>query len=53
MLESALKAAPICETPQDVSHDKVWCGTWNFRELPYGADYFLENVVDPAHVQVR
>jgi nitrite reductase/ring-hydroxylating ferredoxin subunit len=52
-LESALKAAPICETPQGVSRDKVWFGPWNFRELPYGADYFLENVVDPAHVEVR
>jgi phenylpropionate dioxygenase-like ring-hydroxylating dioxygenase large terminal subunit len=53
MLESALKPAPICETPQNVSPDKVWCGPWNFRELPYGADFFLENVVDPAHVDVR
>jgi phenylpropionate dioxygenase-like ring-hydroxylating dioxygenase large terminal subunit len=25
-------------------------GTWNFRELPYSHDSFLENVVDPAHV---
>lgn len=25
---------------------------YNFRELPYGADYFVENVVDPAHVPV-
>lgn len=22
---------------------------WNFRELPYGADFFIENVVDVAH----
>jgi phenylpropionate dioxygenase-like ring-hydroxylating dioxygenase large terminal subunit len=32
--------------------DTTWYGPWNFRELPYGADYFLENVVDPAHVTV-
>jgi phenylpropionate dioxygenase-like ring-hydroxylating dioxygenase large terminal subunit len=52
-LESALKEPPTCQTPQGVSQDRLWIGPWNFRELPYGADYFLENVVDPAHVQVR
>jgi nitrite reductase/ring-hydroxylating ferredoxin subunit len=52
-LESALKAPPLCETPQGVSQDRLWIGPWNFRELPYGADFFLENVVDPAHVDVR
>lgn len=52
-LESALKEAPICQTPEGVSQEKIWFGPWNFRELPYGADYFLENVVDPAHVEVR
>lgn len=25
---------------------------WNVRELPYGWDYFVENVNDPAHVSV-
>ncbi|HIK07836.1 MAG TPA: Rieske 2Fe-2S domain-containing protein [Trichormus sp. M33_DOE_039] len=25
---------------------------WNFRDLPYGWDYFMENVSDPAHVPV-
>jgi phenylpropionate dioxygenase-like ring-hydroxylating dioxygenase large terminal subunit len=52
-LESALKEPPTCQTPQGVSQDRLWIGPWNFRELPYGADFFLENVVDPAHVQVR
>jgi nitrite reductase/ring-hydroxylating ferredoxin subunit len=52
-LESALKEPPTCKIPQGVSRDKVWTGPWNFRELPYGADFFLENVVDPAHVEVR
>lgn len=25
---------------------------WNIRDLPYGWDYFMENVSDPAHVPV-
>uniref|UniRef100_A0A7S3JTP5 Rieske domain-containing protein n=1 Tax=Aureoumbra lagunensis TaxID=44058 RepID=A0A7S3JTP5_9STRA len=25
---------------------------WNIRDLPYGYDFFLENVMDPAHVTV-
>jgi len=34
------------------NNNNVWEGPWNFRLLPYGADYFIENVVDPAHVTV-
>lgn len=26
--------------------------TWNIRDVPYGWDYFMENVMDPAHVAV-
>jgi nitrite reductase/ring-hydroxylating ferredoxin subunit len=52
-LESALKEAPLCQTAEGVNQDRLWVGPWNFRELPYGADYFIENVVDPAHVSVR
>lgn len=25
---------------------------WNVRDMPYGWDYFMENVMDPAHVPV-
>ena len=25
---------------------------WNIRDLPYGWDYFMENVADPGHVSV-
>lgn len=32
--------------------DKVIEGNWNFRDLPYGWDFFLENVADPAHAPV-
>jgi nitrite reductase/ring-hydroxylating ferredoxin subunit len=52
-LESALKEPPTCNTPQGVDQDRLWIGHWNFRELAHGTDYFIENVVDPAHVEVR
>jgi phenylpropionate dioxygenase-like ring-hydroxylating dioxygenase large terminal subunit len=35
-----------------IEKDRVWTGPWNYRELPYGADFFLENLVDPSHVPV-
>lgn len=52
-LESALTEVPAARTDQTIDEDKLWVGTYNFRELPYGADYFIENVVDPAHVSIR
>jgi phenylpropionate dioxygenase-like ring-hydroxylating dioxygenase large terminal subunit len=51
-LESALTPLPLPEPTSDSNEYGRWIGSWNFRELPYGADYFLENVVDPAHVAV-
>ena len=52
VLESEL--TPVTHRPgaTDEFKDRVWEGPWNYRELPYGADWFLENVVDPAHVSV-
>mmetsp|Transcript_19169 Transcript_19169/g.47385 ORF Transcript_19169/g.47385 Transcript_19169/m.47385 type:complete len:550 (+) Transcript_19169:131-1780(+) len=47
-LESAL--TPVVHVPEE--KDGAWFGPWNYRELPYGHDYFQENVVDPAHVMV-
>jgi len=32
--------------------DKVVKLAWNVRDLPYGWDFFMENVCDPAHVTV-
>jgi phenylpropionate dioxygenase-like ring-hydroxylating dioxygenase large terminal subunit len=32
--------------------DKVVKLFWNIRDLPYGWDFFMENVMDPAHVSV-
>ena len=52
-LESALTPVPHYQLPEGVNKDRVWYGPWNYRELPYGADFFIENVLDPAHVSVR
>ena len=64
VLESELTPLPLpnsntgSHTESNNEHNKkksdndIWYGAWNFRELPYGADFFLENVVDPAHVTV-
>mmetsp|Transcript_15433 Transcript_15433/g.43181 ORF Transcript_15433/g.43181 Transcript_15433/m.43181 type:complete len:602 (-) Transcript_15433:300-2105(-) len=35
-----------------VADGKVVHTAWSLRDLPYGWDYFIENVVDPAHVPV-
>ncbi|KAL7565285.1 hypothetical protein ACA910_014576 [Epithemia clementina (nom. ined.)] len=51
-LESALTPPRHNKGADDVDPDRVWCGPWNYRELPYSADYFMENVVDPAHVTI-
>ena len=51
-IESALKKPASYELPEDIDQSRVWTGAWNFRELPYSADYFIENVVDGAHVEV-
>ncbi|MGJ3249099.1 MAG: Rieske 2Fe-2S domain-containing protein [Elainellaceae cyanobacterium] len=32
--------------------DRVVKMFWNIRDLPYGWDFFMENVADPAHVPV-
>ena len=52
-IESALTPIPTNDyNGREVAEDRVWKGVWNFRELPYGHDFFIENVVDPAHVPV-
>lgn len=52
-IESALTPVPINSATKDIDNlERLWEGPWNFRELPYGHDYFIENVVDPAHVPV-
>jgi phenylpropionate dioxygenase-like ring-hydroxylating dioxygenase large terminal subunit len=63
-LQAALTPAPHYQLPQEDgtkqggssnnnnNNKRVWLGPWNFRHLPYSADFFIENVLDPAHVQV-
>ena len=42
------RVVPELENPSD----RVVKQFWNMRELPYGWDFFMENVSDPAHVPV-
>jgi phenylpropionate dioxygenase-like ring-hydroxylating dioxygenase large terminal subunit len=32
----------------DVDESRAVVGPWNFRFIPHGFDYFIENVIDPA-----
>ncbi|MBD2254179.1 Rieske 2Fe-2S domain-containing protein [Nostoc parmelioides] len=50
-IESQLQTPRIVPELEDNS-GKVIKSPWNFRDLPYGWDYFMENVSDPAHVPV-
>ncbi|HEY9804679.1 MAG TPA: Rieske 2Fe-2S domain-containing protein [Leptolyngbyaceae cyanobacterium] len=49
--ESQLQTPRIVAELED-DLDRVEKSPWNFRDLPYGWDYFMENVCDPAHVPV-
>ena len=53
-LESALTPAQSYKGLEEkqTNSDRIWYGPWNYRQLPYGADFFIENVVDPAHVGI-
>ena len=42
------RVVPELENPSD----RVVKLFWNVRDLPYGWDFFMENVSDPAHVPV-
>ncbi|MEY3255793.1 MAG: Phenoxybenzoate dioxygenase subunit alpha [Cyanobacteriota bacterium] len=50
-IESKLRTPRIVPELEQNS-DRVVKLFWNFRDLPYGWDYFMENVADPAHVPV-
>eukprot|EP00814_Leptocylindrus_danicus_P006975 CAMPEP_0116013938 /NCGR_PEP_ID=MMETSP0321-20121206/6005_1 /TAXON_ID=163516 /ORGANISM="Leptocylindrus danicus var. danicus, Strain B650" /LENGTH=466 /DNA_ID=CAMNT_0003483545 /DNA_START=271 /DNA_END=1672 /DNA_ORIENTATION=- len=50
-LEAALTAPPVIPRPPG-AEELVKELPWNWRELPYSHDYFIENVVDPAHVTI-
>jgi phenylpropionate dioxygenase-like ring-hydroxylating dioxygenase large terminal subunit len=49
--ESQLRQPRIVPELED-SSDRVVKLFWNMREYPYGWDFFMENVSDPAHVPV-
>ncbi|MEA5509872.1 Rieske 2Fe-2S domain-containing protein [Crocosphaera sp. UHCC 0190] len=51
ILESQLRLPRIIPELEEKS-EGVEKKFWNIRDLPYGWDYFLENVADPAHVTV-
>mmetsp|Transcript_11955 Transcript_11955/g.21705 ORF Transcript_11955/g.21705 Transcript_11955/m.21705 type:complete len:658 (-) Transcript_11955:1360-3333(-) len=51
--EANLKAPRLI--PELVEHGEDGRGghlPWSMRDMPYGWDYFMENVMDPAHVAV-
>ena len=50
-LESQLKTPRIVPELEEKS-DRVIKLFWYVRDLPYGWDFFMENVADPAHVPV-
>ncbi|OWY64909.1 (2Fe-2S)-binding protein [cyanobacterium TDX16] len=50
-LESGLRQPRIVPELESNS-DRVVQLFWNIRDLPYGWDFFMENVADPAHVPV-
>jgi phenylpropionate dioxygenase-like ring-hydroxylating dioxygenase large terminal subunit len=50
-LESQNRAPRLIPELEEES-DRVVKLFWNIRDLPYGWDYFMENVADPAHVPV-
>ena len=49
--ESQLRTPRIVPELENDS-DRIVHLFWNIRDLPYGWDFFIENVVDPAHVPV-
>ncbi len=52
-IEAALKAPNLIPELEDpVLKKRAKRLTWSIRDMPYGWDYFLENVLDPAHVGV-
>jgi phenylpropionate dioxygenase-like ring-hydroxylating dioxygenase large terminal subunit len=50
-IESAIKSPRLIEELKECG-DRVCPILYGFTELPYGADMFFENVMDPAHVPV-
>ena len=49
LIESQLKKPRVIPELEETP-DRVILSHWNIRDLPYGWDYFIENVADPAHI---
>ena len=51
VIESMLKSPQLIRELEDTDYSgRVSPPRWNFRDLPYGWDMFMENVCDPAYV---
>ncbi len=52
-IQAAMKQPRLIEELTDPHFEgRIGDITYNFRDLPYGYDMFMENVLDPAHVVV-
>ena len=52
-IEAALKEPRLIEEISDPRYQgRILNFTYNFRDVPYGWDMFMENTLDPAHVVV-
>ncbi|MBD2504923.1 aromatic ring-hydroxylating dioxygenase subunit alpha [Anabaena azotica] len=52
LIESKLREPRVIPELEETPERIVNRSAWNIRDLPYGWDYFIENVADPAHVPV-
>ncbi|EDX87484.1 Pheophorbide a oxygenase family [Synechococcus sp. PCC 7335] len=50
--QASQQRAPRTVPELDSDSNRVVRASWNFRDLAYGWDFFMENVSDPAHVPV-
>ena len=50
--QASQQRSPRTVPELDDDSDRVVENHWNFRDLAYGWDFFMENVADPAHVPV-
>ncbi|MEO1378495.1 MAG: Rieske 2Fe-2S domain-containing protein [Cyanobacteria bacterium J06635_10] len=51
-VESKLRQPRIVPELEESSQQEVSQLPWKFRDLPHGWVYYIENVIDPAHVPV-
>lgn len=49
--EAAAKP-PVAPEELDVPGASLFLSPWFMRDVPYGADTLVENVLDPSHVRI-